>query len=202
MALMRAVVIVAIVLLCANSASAQRVKGVTDLAGAPVDLFAKAISSHGPPERLTTTILIFTTTDCPISNRYAPEIKRLASEYRVPVITNFFLVFPVPSDAKEPARVRKHLADFDYGVTAILDTRQSLVKLTGVTVTPEVAVIDPKGHVVYRGRIDDRYIELGKDRITPTTHDLEDVLKQAVVGNPIKPRSTVAVGCFLSDLLK
>jgi len=199
---MRAVVIGTFVLLCASSASAQRVKGVTDLVGAPVDLFAKAISSHGPPERLTTTILIFTTTDCPISNRYAPEIKRLASEYTAPVIIDFFLVFPVPSDFKDPARVRKHLADFDYGVTAILDTKQSLVKLAGVTVTPEVAVIDPKGRVVYRGRIDDRYIELGKDRVTPTTHDLEDVLKLAVTGNPITPRRTRAVGCFLSDLVK
>ena len=28
------------------------------------------------------TVLVFTTTDCPISNRYAPEIKRLDGEIR------------------------------------------------------------------------------------------------------------------------
>jgi hypothetical protein len=87
-------------------------------------------------------------------------------------------------------------------VQAILDTRHTLVKLARPTVTPEVAVIDPKGRVVYSGRIDDRYIELGRDRVTPTTHDLEDVLKKAALMEPVTPRRTTAVGCYLSDLLK
>jgi hypothetical protein len=204
---MRTAAIGAIVLLCASSAWAQRVRGVVDLNGKPVEVYPKSIGHHGPPERLSSAILLFMTTDCPISNRYAPEIKRLASEYRTPV-THFWLVFPVPSDTKDPDRIRKHLAAFDYGVTAILDTRQSLVKLAGVTVTPEVAVIDPKDRVVYRGRIDDRYVDLGRDRVIPTTHDLEDMLKEAVAGNLLeppgafKPRRTVAVGCYLPDLLK
>lgn len=199
---MRIAVVGAIVLLCASSAWAQRVRGVVDLAGRPIDVFAPSVSSHGPPQRITTNILFFATTDCPISSRYAPEIKRLSSEYLAQVVTRFWLVFPVPSDTKDPERIRRHLAEFDYGVPALLDTRQQLVKLSGVTVTPEVAVIDPKDRVVYRGRIDDRYIALGKERAVPTSHDLEDVLKQAVIMNPIKPRRTVPVGCYLSDLLK
>jgi hypothetical protein len=199
---MRAAVAGAIVLLCASSAWAQRAAGVVDLSGERVDIFAPSPHHHGPSIRSTTNILIFVTTDCPISSRYAPEIKRLAGQYTVPSITNVWLVFPVPSDIKNPERIRRHLAEFDYGASALLDTRQSLVKLAGVTVTPEAAAIDPKGQVVYRGRIDDRYIALGNERLVPTTRDLEDVMKLAALENPVTPRRTTAVGCYLSDLLK
>ena len=144
-----------------------------------------------------TTVLVFTTTDCPISNRYAPEIQRLATKFATHV--RFVFVYPVPSDSE--ATIREHRKKFGGGEWR-RDPSQKLVKLTGVTVTPEVAVIDPRDLVVYRGRLDDRYVALGKDRIIPTTHELEDVLKQAVTGNPITPRQTVPVGCYLSDLLK
>ena len=40
------------------------------------------------------TVLVFTTTDCPISNRYAPEIQRLATKFGDRA--KFVLVYPVP----------------------------------------------------------------------------------------------------------
>ena len=157
-------------------------------------LVLSALVSQSDPDL---TVYVFTTTDCPISNRYAPEIQRLAAKFESKA--RFVLVYPVPTDT--PEMIREHKKKFAYSIESVRDADQKLVKLTGATVTPEVAVMRGP-QLLYRGRIDDRYIELGKDRITPTTHDLENVLKQAVVGNPIKPRSTVAVGCFLSDLLK
>ena len=77
------------------------------------------------------------------------------------------------------------------------------MKLTGVRVTPEVAVFIPDGSqpkMVYRGRIDDKYVELGKERPQPTTHDLERVLKIIAEGKPLKTETTRAVGCFIADL--
>ena len=38
-----------------------------------------AIAPLGAAEPLR--VLVFTTTDCPISNRYAPEIQRLATKF-------------------------------------------------------------------------------------------------------------------------
>ncbi len=40
-------------------------------------MFATAPLSAAEPIR----VLVFTTTDCPISNRYAPEIQRLAAKF-------------------------------------------------------------------------------------------------------------------------
>ena len=142
-------------------------------------------------------VLVFTTTDCPISNRYAPEIKRLAAKFDGQA--KFVLVYPVPSDS--PAMIGEHKKKFAYELESVRDTDQKLVKMTRVTVTPEVAVM-VSDHMVYRGRIDDRYIELGKERVQPTQRDLESTLDALVAGKRVAQRETRAVGCILSDLVK
>ena len=144
-----------------------------------------------------TTVLVFTTTDCPISNRYAPEIQRLASHFDGRV--QFKLVYPVPADS--PEMIREHVRKFAYSIDTLRDADQKLVKRTGVTVTPEVAVMQGS-LLLYRGRIDDRYIDLGRDRPNPTKRDLEDALTAIVAGKPIANRETRAIGCILSDLVK
>ena len=145
-----------------------------------------------------TTVLVFTTTDCPISNRYAPEIQRLASQFAGRAV--FKLVYPVPTDTD--ATIRDHVRKFGYAFEWVRDPKQQLVKQTGVTVTPEVAVFDASGKVVYRGRIDDRYVAFGKDRPQPTVHDLERSLEAVLAGKPVPVPHTQAIGCILSDLVK
>jgi hypothetical protein len=146
---------------------------------------------------LTLTVFVFTTSDCPISNRYAPEIQRLAAKYGDNA--KFVLVYPVASDTQEI--ISAHHKKFGYSLDYRHDSGQKLVKRIGVTVTPEVALM--KGDsVLYRGRIDDRYVELGRERPKPTTHDLEDALIAAIAGKPIAYRETRAIGCILSDLVK
>ena len=142
-------------------------------------------------------VLVFTTTDCPISNRYAPEIQRLASKFKDHA--KFVMVYPVPTDS--PDLIREHQKKFGYGLESIRDASQTLIKKTGVTVTPEVAVM--KGdQLLYRGRIDDRYVELGRERPEPTSHDLESALIALIAGKPVAVRETRAIGCVLADLVK
>jgi len=63
------------------------------------------------------TVLVFTTTDCPISNRYAPEIQRLASKFRDHA--KFVMVYPVPTDS--PDMIREHQKKFGYALESIRD---------------------------------------------------------------------------------
>jgi protein-disulfide isomerase len=143
------------------------------------------------------TVYVFTTTDCPISNRYAPEIERLATKFKGKA--HFVLVYPVATDS--PQMIREHLKKFAYSIETLRDADQRLVKQTGVTVTPEVAVM--KGdRVMYRGRIDDRFVDLGKERAVVTTHDLESALEALLAGKPVPQPETRAVGCILADLLQ
>jgi protein-disulfide isomerase len=154
-----------------------------------------AIAPLGAAEPVS--VLVFTTTDCPISNRYAPEIQRLAAKFGDHA--KFVLVYPVPTDSTE--LIGAHRKKFGYALDYLRDAGQQLVKKTGVTVTPEVAVM--KGStLLYRGRIDDRYVAFGVERPKAMTHDLEDALDAAIAGKTIAMKETRAVGCILSDLVK
>ena len=143
------------------------------------------------------TVYVFTTTDCPISNRYAPEIKRLAAKFDGRA--KFVLVYPVPTDS--PELIREHARKFAYRLETMRDTEQKLVKQAGVKVTPEVAVMRGST-LLYRGRIDDRYVDFGKDRPAPTKRDLDDALTAITAGKTVAVRETRAIGCFLTDLVK
>ncbi|MEO7158862.1 MAG: hypothetical protein ABI039_14950 [Vicinamibacterales bacterium] len=160
-------------------------------------MFAALILSLLLSQAPGVTVYVFTTTDCPISNRYAPEIKRLAAKFSGKA--NFVLVYPVSTDS--PELIREQQRKFGYTLDTIRDTSHLLVKQTGVTVTPEVAVMVGDS-MVYRGRIDDRYLELGKERPQPTERDLESTLDALVAGKRVARRDTQAIGCILSDLMK
>jgi len=142
-------------------------------------------------------VVIFTRTDCPIANRYAPEIQRLHRAFG-PKRVAFRLIY---LDAGEPVRaIRTHLRQYRYDIPALRDPRHVLVSLTGARATPEAAVFTAERRMVYRGRIDDRYVDLNKVRASPTRHDLREVLTALLAGTPVQPRTTDSVGCLIADL--
>jgi hypothetical protein len=149
------------------------------------------------PAGIKAIVFLFTSTDCPISNRYAPEVRRLATRFG-PKGVLFKLVYPNPADDRRA--ILEHMAAFAYaGATqALRDPKHALVKFTGVAVTPEAAVY-AGGRIVYHGRIDDRYVDLGLERPAAQIHDLADALTAVVAGQPVKSPVTQAVGCYIAD---
>jgi hypothetical protein len=146
-----------------------------------------------------TTVFVFASTECPIVNRYAPELRRIRDRFAREA--RFFLVYADP--AETPEAVRRHGEAFGFGMTALRDPRHELVRLAGVRVTPEVAVYVPGAdgpRLVYRGRIDDRNVDFGRTRPDPATHDLEDALRAIASGTAGPPRTTPALGCAIPPL--
>jgi hypothetical protein len=160
---------------------------VYDLDGAQVDPLS---------DREGITVLVFASRECPISNRYAPELKRIAQTQAGHGV-RFWLVYPDAHD--DAAEIRAHTEAFDYGMRALRDPQHVLVKRAGVRVTPEVAVFTRTGDVAYRGRIDDRYVRLGQEQPSAQTHDLEDALIAVLRGQAVRAPTTAAVGCAISD---
>src|SRR5262249_42475332 len=143
------------------------------------------------------TVLIFVRTDCPISNRYAPEIQRIAARFSNEGV-KFWLVYPDRSETADS--IRKHLAAYRYELGALRDTGHSLVKAAKAGVTREAAVFVTGRNLVSHGRIDARYIDFGRSRPAATKHDLETALAAVVAGKTVPAESTRAVGCYLGDL--
>jgi hypothetical protein len=166
---------------------------VQTLAGASVDPLQA-------PAGTKAIVFLFTSTDCPISNRYAPEVRRLAETYGSKGVV-FRLVYPNP--AETPAAIREHMSAFQYAGAAegLRDPSHALVKLAGATVTPEAAIY-AGGNLMYRGRIDNRYVELGIERPAATQRDLADALAAVLAGKPVAAPTTPAVGCFIADFAR
>ncbi|HJZ74776.1 MAG TPA: hypothetical protein VKE51_23730 [Vicinamibacterales bacterium] len=152
------------------------------------------------PAGVKAIVFLFTSTECPISNRYAPELRRLAGTF-VPQGVLFRLVYPNP--AEDAAAIREHMAAFAYaGATqALRDPRHALVKYVGATITPEAAVY-ADGRVQYRGRIDNRFVDFGVDRPAATEHDLHDAIAAILAGKPVPHPETQAVGCYIADFAR
>lgn len=140
---------------------------------------------------------VFTTTDCPIANRYAPEIQRLHRTFADKGI-RFRLVYVNPRETAEA--IRDHAETFGYRMSSQHDTTHALVRRYGITVTPEVALVGNGGVLLYRGRIDNRYVDIGVDRQRATRREFEDALTAVVTGQPVAVATAPAVGCFVADL--
>ncbi|HET7294529.1 MAG TPA: redoxin domain-containing protein [Vicinamibacteria bacterium] len=146
------------------------------------------------------TVFVFARTDCPITNRYAPELRRLHDRFE-PLGIRFWLVYPDPGESGEA--VRRHAREYGYGFAPLRDPKHQLVLLAGARVTPEAAVFVPDAsgpRLVYRGRIDDRNVAFGKTRTAPGAHDLQDVLTALAQQEPVASRTTAAVGCAIAPL--
>jgi thiol-disulfide isomerase/thioredoxin len=153
-------------------------------------LFVLAFSAaSGKP-----VVLIFVRTDCPISNRYAPLIQRIASEYGSKVA--LWLVYPSKSATAE--KIRQHKREYGYKLLALRDPQHALVTQAQVQVTPEAAVFDSNHRLLYHGRIDDLYQDFGRARPAATTHELDDAI-QAVLSGKTPPPNTPGVGCYMAD---
>lgn len=161
-------------------------KTALNLDGTPADPF---LAVSGRP-----VVLIFVRTDCPISNRYAPLIQRIGSEYGAKV--SLWLVYPDRMSTAE--KIRQHERDYGYKLPALRDPQHALVAKAQVQVTPEAAVFDANHHLLYHGRIDDLYQDFGRARPAATTHELVDAIQAAVSGKTAPP-STPGVGCFIAD---
>jgi hypothetical protein len=95
--------------------------------------------------------------------------------------------------------MEKHRTEYGFTIVPLLDTGHQYVTRARARITPEAAVF-VRGQLTYLGRIDDRYVEIGKTRPEATRHDLEDVLAAVVAGKNLRRRETKAVGCAIENL--
>jgi hypothetical protein len=141
--------------------------------------------------------LVFVTNDCPVSNHYSREIRRICDEYS-PRGLECTLVYTDPT--MKDAAAAQHARDYGHGgYPKVVDRDRVLVEATGATITPEVVVIRPDASIAYRGRIDNYYADLTKPRAQVTEHDWRDALDAVFAGKPVARPEMPAVGCYIPD---
>jgi hypothetical protein len=141
-------------------------------------------------------VLFFVSTDCPISNSFAPEIQRICRDYAAKGVGCSLVYEDFRVDA---AAVHKHLAEYGYdGIPSMIDADRHVAARAHATITPQAVVIDSADKIRYRGRINNFYAELGKPRRLVTAHDVRDALDAVLAGKTVKNPETKALGCYIT----
>jgi hypothetical protein len=170
------------------SAPSHQLSELIDLAGHPRDPFSS-------PARVR--VFLFVRTDCPITNRYAPELQRIATEFEGKGV-QFWVIYPDRSETVR--RIDTQVAQYRFPGEPLRDPHHDLVKRAHATVAPEAAVFDEAGRLVYHGRIDDRWVDVGKLRPAARVHDLENAISAVFAGKAVAQPETRAIGCSLADV--
>ena len=163
-----------------------------DLAGHPVVPLAANPGTKA-------VVLFFVAPDCPISNRYAPTMMRIARDFGDDGVTTWLIY---SDNLADPQAIQQHLTDFDLSLPIAIDRTFAIANYTGAEVTPETVVYgwggsDSTPQLLYRGRIDDQYQGFGKYRPAATQNDLRELLEGIVAGELPPFTSTKAIGCYI-----
>ena len=152
--------------------------------------------SHSPfaDDKTKAVALLFVSKDCPIANSFQPALRKFADEYSDKGVRSY-MVYCSPRTTDD--QIRTHVRDFDIRMPAILDSEQSLGRLTGAKVTPEAIIIGRDGTILYRGLINNLYAGYGKKRVAPTEHFLRDAADAVVAGKRVAVAQTKPVGCII-----
>lgn len=135
------------------------------------------------------TVFLFSSTQCPIANQYAPRMADLAKDY-APRGVRVFLVNANVEDSRDA--VKRYAAERKLPFPAVKDAGTALADRLGASATPEAVVVDSAGVVRYLGRIDDN-----QDRAKVTRSDVREALDALIAGKPVARARTRAFGCAI-----
>lgn len=138
-------------------------------------------------------VIAFTSTSCPICQKYTPSLARLEKQFADKKVA-FLFVNPTPSD--EPKEIKKVIAQHGFRGSYVHDTDGKLTATLDARSTGEVFVLDSKRTLIYRGAVDDQYGQ-GYSLESPRETYLKDALESFLAHEPIRIRATEAPGCAL-----
>lgn len=143
-------------------------------------------------------VIVFIGTECPLVRLYMPRLSAISRQYAAKGVS----LIGVDANAQDtPAEVDTFLREAGGSFPVLLDQKQALADHLGATRTPEAFVIDQKGKVIYRGRIDDQFA-VGVARPAASEESLREAIEQRLAGQLVAVTRTDAPGCVIGRRLK
>lgn len=153
--------------------------------------FSQKMRPQGEPK-----VILFFGLECPICQKYVPELNRIYEEYSSRV--DFEVITPEKSEAK---LISKFTSEYDVNFPINIDKNGRTHSLNPA-VTPEVFLFDSTGKLIYQGAIDNWFYELGKYRTEPSEFYLRNALESILAGKKPNVEKTEAIGCLISAHFK
>jgi peroxiredoxin len=189
----RPIVLLACLAAAVPTAAAEVRIGTTvdDLRFKDIRYVARSLSDFGEKKAV---VLVFVETGCPLAQKYMPVLDKLDRKYRDQGV-QFVAVNVGPNDTVTAmaGQAVEYRVEFPF----VKDADGKVAEAVGVTRTPEVAVLDGKRVLRYRGRIDDQY-RPGGQRPEPTRNDLAEALDAILAGKSVAVPTTAVDGCVIT----
>ena len=167
--------------------------------GRKVPDFVLTDATTGRPWKLAdqdaqAVVLYFNSTECPVTNRYLPALKRLKGE----LASEGVLVVAINSNQHDsPEDIQKHATEYELTFPVLQDPQGKVARSLAVTRTAEAFVLDRQFKLRYRGVIDDRF-ERGVTRPKATKTFLADALDSVLHQRTVKTPITDVEACPLN----
>lgn len=156
-----------------------------DLSGAP----AAFSTLRGP-----VTVVVFISTQCPVSNGYNERMNALYQDYSAKGVKFVF----VNANRTEPAKeVAEHAKAVGFKFPVYKDNKGEAAERFDAQVTPETYVIGKDGVMLYHGAIDD-----SKNEARIRQRGLRTALDAVLSGQPVPVAETKAFGCTIKRVRK
>ena len=157
-----------------------------DIRGVPRDL--NDLGSH------QAYVFVFVTSDCPIVKKTLPKLLDLYNTYH----TQDVLFVCVNVGANDTLRdVASQALEYQAPWLFVKDYDAQAAMALGITRTPQVAVLNSRHELVYRGRVDDQF-RLGGTKPNASRDDLKIAIDELLAGKNISIPETIADGCAIS----
>jgi protein-disulfide isomerase len=143
------------------------------------------------PGDATATVLIFVSSECPVSNAYNGRMNALYSDYNSKKVRFIFADANVTETLTQIRQLRNR-PDNPLTVPTYYDANNVLADQLGAHATPEAYVIDNAGVVRYHGAIDNN-----KDPKQVTAQSLRNAIDAVLTGKTVQIATTRAFGCTI-----
>jgi peroxiredoxin len=135
------------------------------------------------------TVLIFVSTECPVSNAYNARMEKLSQDLKAKGV---HLVGINSNVAETPASIKAHAASQKLTFPILKDAGNVVADRLDARVTPEAYFLDASNKLVYRGRIDD-----SRSGEAVLNNDLRDAVEATLAGKPVARAEARAFGCSI-----
>ena len=135
------------------------------------------------------TVLVFVSTQCPVSNMYNERMQKIAEDYKARGVA----VVGINSNVKETAaEIKAHAAEKNLTFPILKDAGARVADRLGATRTPEAFFLDAQNRLVYHGALDN-----AQNPVMVNTHHLRNAVEAVLAGKAVERPEVKAFGCTI-----
>ena len=152
----------------------------------------------GEGDRIRASVVVFLSTECPISNGCLPELNKLATSCRKQGVECFGVISGTGVSRREAVT---HSKDYHITFPVLFDASSSIRRVLQPTHTPQAFVLNAAGEVLYSGRVNDEFASIGRKKQRQTSHSyVREAVQASLRGSRVSIPRTSPVGCLMEEI--